>query len=152
MGLQDLWSRIEIRYLLAIFGSLFQVLNTKLALTTIYHPQSDGQSERVNQCLEMYLRCAISDSPKQWRTWLPLAEFWYNSSYHTALGCSPFKALYGYDPVFAAAPIVAGPDSTVESLIQDRLAYSSLLRERLAAAQNRMKVQTDKHRVERVSW
>lgn len=96
----------------------------------------------------MYLRCAISDSPKQWRTWLPLAEFWYNSSYHTALGCSPFKALYGYDPVFAAAPIVAGPDSTVESLIQDRLAYSSLLRERLAAAQNRMKVQADKHRVE----
>jgi hypothetical protein len=59
--------------------SLFQALNTKLALTTAYHPQSDGQSERVNQCLEMYLRCAISDSPKQWITWLPLAEFWYNS-------------------------------------------------------------------------
>jgi hypothetical protein len=98
----------------------------------------------------MYLRCVISNSPKQWRTWLPLAEIWYNSSYHTALGCSPFKALYDYDPVFVAAPIVAGPDSTMESLIQDRLAYSSLLRERLAAAQNRMKVQADKHQVERV--
>jgi hypothetical protein len=97
--------------------SLFQALNTKLALTTTYHPQSDGQLERVNQCLEMYLRCAISNSPKQWRTWLPLAEIWYNSSYHTALGCSPFKALYGYDPVFVAASIVAGPDSTMESLI-----------------------------------
>jgi hypothetical protein len=43
--------------------ALFSSLNTKLALTTVYHPQSDGQSETVNQCLEMYLRCAISDSP-----------------------------------------------------------------------------------------
>jgi transposase InsO family protein len=43
--------------------SLFQSLNTKLALTTAYHPQSDGKSERVNQCLEMYLRCVIHDCP-----------------------------------------------------------------------------------------
>jgi hypothetical protein len=47
--------------------ALFSSLNTKLALTTSYHSWSDGQSERVNQCLEMYLRCAISDSPTQWK-------------------------------------------------------------------------------------
>ena len=78
--------------------ALFQTLGTQLALSTAYHPQSDGQSERVNQHVEMYLRCAISDTPKKWKHWLPLAELWYNSSFHSAIGCSPFKALYGYDP------------------------------------------------------
>lgn len=97
--------------------ALFQSLNIKLALTTAYHPQSDGQSERVNQCVEMYLRCAIYDNPNKWRQWLPLAEFWYNSSYHTAIGCSPFKALYGYDSIFAAAPTIAvGGVQSVEEL------------------------------------
>jgi hypothetical protein len=79
-----------------IFTSLFwkeliKAVGTKLNYTTAYHPQTDGQSERVNQCLEQYLRCAVQDSPKQWRKWLAMAEFWYNSSYHTAIGCSPFR-------------------------------------------------------------
>uniref|UniRef100_A0A8R7VD27 Tf2-1-like SH3-like domain-containing protein n=1 Tax=Triticum urartu TaxID=4572 RepID=A0A8R7VD27_TRIUA len=47
--------------------------------------------------MEMYLRCAVHDTPKQWRCWLPAAEFWYNSSFHSSLGCSPFKALYGVE-------------------------------------------------------
>jgi hypothetical protein len=130
--------------------ALFQSLNIKLALTTAYHPQSDGQSERVNQCVEMYLRCAIYDNPNKWRQWLPLAEFWYNSSYHTAIGCSPFKALYGYDSIFAAAPTIAvGGVQSVEELCQERLAYSEMLKAKLAAAQNRMKIQADKHRLDR---
>ena len=53
--------------------ALFQALGTKLALTTAYHPQSDGQSERVSQCLEMYLRCAIHETPNHWKKWISLA-------------------------------------------------------------------------------
>jgi hypothetical protein len=115
--------------------ALFSSLNTKLALTRAYHPQSDGQSERVNQCLEMYLRCAISDSPTQWKKWLPLAEFWYNSSYHSALKCSPFKALYGYELVFVAAPEVAKEgDQLVDEWLVERQAYTALLKKKLASA------------------
>jgi hypothetical protein len=60
---------------------LFKTLGTKLQFTTTYHPQIDGQSERVNQCLEMFLRCMVQENAKQ---------FWYNSTFHTALNCSPF--------------------------------------------------------------
>jgi hypothetical protein len=72
-------------------------------------------------------------------------------SYHSALGCSPFKALYGYEPVFAAAPMVSeGEEFVVGNWVQERNTYSEFLMQRLAPAHNRMKVQADKHRTERV--
>lgn len=49
---------------------LFKLMGTQLLLSSAYHPQTDGQTERVNQCLEMYLRCAVSEDPKSWRSWL----------------------------------------------------------------------------------
>jgi hypothetical protein len=67
-------------------------------LSIAYHPRRDGQSERVNQCLEMFLRCSVYRTPKKWKKWLTQAELWYNSSFHSYLKCSPFKALYGYEP------------------------------------------------------
>jgi hypothetical protein len=83
---------------------LFKLYKVNLAMSTAYHPQTDGQTERVNQCLEMYLRCSVQDAPKSWKAWLSLAELWYNSTYHSALGCSPFKALYGYEPNLGNPP------------------------------------------------
>jgi E3 ubiquitin-protein ligase DOA10 len=50
---------------------LFQLLDTKLYLSSTYHAQTDGQTERVNQYLESYLRCDVSTTPKQWLKWLP---------------------------------------------------------------------------------
>jgi hypothetical protein len=85
---------------------LFAALGTKLQYTTAYHPQTDGQSERVNQCLEMFLHCMVQENPKEWKCWLPLAEFWYNFTFHTVRVCSPFKALYGHDPNLGALPPV----------------------------------------------
>lgn len=69
---------------------LFKLLDIKMVLSTTYHPQTDGQSDRVNQCLEMYLRCVIHSNPQKWKSWLSLAELWYNTSFHSSLGCSPF--------------------------------------------------------------
>jgi hypothetical protein len=60
----------------------------------------------MNQSLEMYLRCAMSATPHKWKAWMVLAEFWYSTSYHVSLGCSPFKALYGYEASVIWAPVV----------------------------------------------
>lgn len=81
------------------FGrELFKLAGVELRLSTAYHPQSDGQTEHTNQCLEIFLRCFVHACPKQWRQWLDQAELWYNTSWHFALNRSPFEILYGYSP------------------------------------------------------
>jgi transposase InsO family protein len=76
--------------------TLFRLDGTELRLSTAYHPQTDGQTERLNQCMETYLRCFVHACPSKWIHWLPLAEFWYNSTFHSALGRTPFEVLYDY--------------------------------------------------------
>lgn len=126
---------------------LFRLWGTKLQMSTAYHPQTDGQTERVNQCLEMYLRCAVSEHPQQWSQWLPLAEFWYNSSYHSSLGCTPFKAVYGHEPNLGQLPQplqATHPD--LHGWLQERHHYSEFLHQHLNRAQTKMKSDADKKR------
>jgi hypothetical protein len=128
-------------FLCNFWKELFKLYKVNLQLSTAYHPQSDGQTERVNQCLEMYLRCAVQDAPQNWKAWLSLAEMWYNSSYHTSLGCSPFKALYGYEPNIRAVPVI--PDTTTPDfaeIVENRELHLQALKDHLARAQNRMKL------------
>jgi hypothetical protein len=129
---------------------LIKALGTKLNYSTAYHPQTDGQSERVNQCLEQYLRCAVQDNPTHWKKWLGLAEFWYNSSHHSGLGCSPFKALYKLEPNFGGMPnLSVASDSTAAEATLDYQAHTELLRTQLARAQLRVKHYADQNRTER---
>jgi len=67
-------------------------------MSSAYHPQSDGQTEVVNKCLETYLRCLTGSKPKQWLTWLPWTEFWYDTNYHGSIRMTSFKALYSRKP------------------------------------------------------
>jgi hypothetical protein len=77
---------------------LFRLQGTQLHLNTTYHPQTDGQTEVVNKCLETYLWCFSSDRQNQWAQWLPLVEWWYNTSYHTTTRMTPFEEVYGKNP------------------------------------------------------
>ena len=132
-----------------VWKELFKLLGVHLEFSTAYHPQTDGQTERVNQCLEMYLRCSVGDSPQTWKSWLAQAEFWYNSTYHSALGCSPFTALYGHEP-FVGVPMSESSDTlpVVTDFIADRKIHTELLKDHLARAQSGMKIAADRQRTD----
>lgn len=80
------------------WSALCYHMKVKRRLSTAFHPQTDGQTERQNQTLEHYLRCYCNYRQNDWVDKLPLAEFTYNNSTHSTLKCSPFYALYGYNP------------------------------------------------------
>lgn len=80
------------------WSELMKLQGIQHKLSTAYHPQTDGQSEVLNRCLEGYLRCMCHDNPKDWAKWLSLAEFWYNSNYHSAIQKTLFEVVYGIPP------------------------------------------------------
>ncbi|GJZ05889.1 putative reverse transcriptase domain-containing protein [Tanacetum coccineum] len=75
--------------------SMQEALGTKLNMSTAYHPQTDGLSERTIQTLEDMLKACVLDFEGSWDVHLPLVEFSYNNSYHSSERCAPFEALYG---------------------------------------------------------
>ncbi|GJW01041.1 putative reverse transcriptase domain-containing protein, partial [Tanacetum coccineum] len=75
--------------------SLQEVLGTNLDMSTAYHPQTDGQSERTIQTLEDMLHSYVIDSGSSWDRHLPLVKFSYNNSYHSSIKATPYEALYG---------------------------------------------------------
>ncbi|KAK2420476.1 hypothetical protein QL285_031201 [Trifolium repens] len=75
--------------------TLHEALGTKLRLSSAYHPQTDGQTERTNQSLEDLLRACVLDDRGSWDDVLPLIEFTYNNSFHASIGMAPYEALYG---------------------------------------------------------
>ncbi|GKC58099.1 putative reverse transcriptase domain-containing protein [Tanacetum coccineum] len=127
--------------------SLNEALGTQLDMSTAYHPQTDGQSERTIQTLEDMLRACVMDFGKGWDRHLPLIEFSYNNSYHTSIKAAPFEALYGRK---CRSPIcwaevgdaqLTGPEivrETTEKIIQ--------IKHRLQASRDRQRSYADKRR------
>jgi len=134
----------------ALWQELFRLAETTLNMSSAYHPQTDGQTERLKQCLETYLRCLVQSCPSKWATWLPLAEFWYNTSFHSALGKTPFEVLYGHPPShFGIVSTDACNVPDQQQWLTERSAMTELIQHNLQRAQQRMKHQEDKHRQER---
>lgn len=119
-------------------------------MSTTHHPQSDGQTERVNQCLEAYLRSMAFTEPKKWCSWLSLAEWWFNTSYHTATQFTPFQCLYGFPPPQIGEISIPGPEDTeAQSFLEQRELVQQQLKHNLLVAQERMKKYADRNRTDR---
>ncbi|KAD3641214.1 hypothetical protein E3N88_30438 [Mikania micrantha] len=135
------------RFTAHFWKSLHKALGKRLDMSTAYHPQTDGQSERTIQTLEDMLRACVIDFGNSWETHLPLVEFSYNNSYHTSIGAAPFEALYGRK---CRSPLcwaevgesqLTGPElvhETTEKIIQ--------IRNRMAAVRDRQRSYADKRR------
>ncbi|RVW29531.1 Transposon Ty3-G Gag-Pol polyprotein [Vitis vinifera] len=135
------------RFTSRFWHSLQKALGTKLSFSTAFHPQTDGQSERVIQVLEDLLRACILDLQGNWDDHLPLVEFAYNNSFQASIGMAPFEALYGRK---CRSPIcwndvgerkLLGPE-----LVQLTVEKVALIKERLKAAQSRHKSYADHRR------
>ncbi|GJU33749.1 putative reverse transcriptase domain-containing protein [Tanacetum coccineum] len=83
------------RFTSRFWQSMQEALRTRLVVSTTYHPQTNGHSERTIQTLEDLLRTFVLDFEGSWNVHLPLVQFSYNNSYHSSVRCAPFEALYG---------------------------------------------------------
>ncbi|GJR27877.1 reverse transcriptase domain-containing protein [Tanacetum coccineum] len=124
-----------------------KALGTRLDMSTAYHPQTDGQSERTIQTLEDMLRACVIDFGGSWDVHLPLAEFSYNNSYHSSIRCAPFEALYGRK---CRSPILwaeIGESSLVgPELVQETTDKVVLIKEKLKAVRDHQKSYADNRR------
>ncbi|WZZ84308.1 hypothetical protein YC2023_112887 [Brassica napus] len=125
---------------------LFRLSGTRLCLSTAYHPQSDGQTEVTNRGMETYLRCFANDKPRSWAKFLAWAELSYNSSFHSAIKMTPFKAVYGRDPpVFLRYENGSTVNAELEEQLKERDEMLRILRAHLNKAQQLMKMKADEH-------
>lgn len=76
----------------------FKMSGTKLKLSSVYHPHTDGQTEVVNHYVEKYLQWFVHQWPRKWYSSLPWTEYWYNTTFHSSISMTPFQALYGHLP------------------------------------------------------
>ncbi|GJT76351.1 putative reverse transcriptase domain-containing protein [Tanacetum coccineum] len=135
------------RFTSRFWQSMQEALGTRLDMSTAYHPQTDGQSERTIQTLEDMLRACVLDFGGSWDVHLPLVEFSYNNSYHSSVRCAPFEALYGRkcrSPIMWAEVgegQLIGPE-----LVQETTKKISQIKDRLKAARDRQKSYADKRR------
>ena len=116
--------------------------NITRKLSTAYHPETDGQTERTNQTLETYLRMYCNYKQDDWTSWLPIAEFAYNNATHTATKLSPFYANVGYHPLHE---IRRAPEESFGNHINE---IQEQLRKNLAQAQENAKRFADRKRRE----
>ncbi|KAD6453304.1 hypothetical protein E3N88_08009 [Mikania micrantha] len=135
------------RFTSHFWKSLHKALGTRLDMSTAYHPQTDGQSERTIQTLEDMLRACVIDFGNSWESHLPLVEFSYNNSYHTSIQAAPFEALYGRK---CRSPIcwteVGDSQLTGPELVHETTEKIVQIRKRMAAARDRQKSYADKRR------
>ncbi|GJS72386.1 putative reverse transcriptase domain-containing protein [Tanacetum coccineum] len=125
-------------FTLRVWQSLHKALGTQLNLSTAYHPQTDGQSERTIQTLEDMLRSCVIDFGNGWDRHLSLVEFSYNNSYHTSIKVAPFEALYGRKCQSPVCWAEVGEAQLIEpEIIHETTEKIFKIMDRMQAARNR---------------
>ncbi|GJZ62992.1 reverse transcriptase domain-containing protein [Tanacetum coccineum] len=138
---------LDPRFASRFWRSFQKSLGTNLDMSTAYHPETDGQSERTIQTLEDMLRACMIDFGSGWDKHLPLAEFSYNNSYHASIKAAPFEALYGRK---CRSPVcwseVGDAQLTRPEMIRETTKIIVQIKNRLLAARSRQKRYADVRR------
>ena len=116
-----------------------RLLDVSQDMSTAYHPQTDGQTERVNQVLEQYLRTFCAWDQRDWLELLPYAEFCYNNTVHSATKVTPFYANFGYNPIDNyPAEVVESNVPAAEEYVENLAKLRKDMRETLILAREKM--------------
>ena len=144
----DIVSDRGTQFVSKFWRSLFEILKVDIKLSSAFHPQTDGQTERVNKILEQYLRCTINYQQDDWTEYLPFAEFAYNNTLHASTQQTPFFANYGYHPKLDLLNPVANNNPAAEGFAKQLSELQATMRLQLQTAQESYKASADKFRNE----
>ena len=129
-----------------VFQEFCKKIGIRSTMSTAYHPQTDGQTERVNQSLEQYLRIFCSHRQDDWAQLLSTAEFSYNNAAHESTGLSPFFVEYGWNPRMAPDVKEGLKHPSLEDIFRDRAEAREQAEASLTLAAERMKWYYDQHK------
>jgi len=127
---------------------LNKMLGIETKLSTVYHPETDGQTERTNQELEQYLRMYVNHRQNNWAEWLATAEFAFNNKIHTATKMSPFQVNCGREPRMGFDIRKKGKNEKVEEFVKEMKERHEEAKAALVKSQEEMKRQADRNRKE----
>ena len=146
-GLPDvLVSDRDPRFTSGFWSTLFEALDTKQNLSSSYHPETDGQSERTNRHLEQILRAFVNPLHDDWAKWLPMAEFSFNSSLHASIKVTPFEANLGFIPKAPADVAFPVPTTEANSYLDTLKLVQSVIKQELELAKACQAAQADRRR------
>ena len=128
------------------------MLGIKTKLSTVFHPQTDGQTERINQELEQYLWFFIENRQKDWPEWLAVAEFAINNKVHTATKVSPFMANYGKEIRMGGDIRRKGKVKSATEFVEKMKKVHKEVEAALKKTQEEMKRYADRGRKETEKW
>ena len=133
------------QFALQVMGDLCKQLGIQPKLSTTFHPQMDGQTERMNRDLQQYLHLVTVEKQHEWANWLPIAQFSYNTKKQASTQKSPFKVTWSYSPRMGFEQRITKAPATEKftMIMQNTLAQTKA---NLEKAQEQMKAQADKHR------
>jgi hypothetical protein len=139
------------RFTSSFWNELWKLLGTKLAMSTAYHPQTDGQTERVNRIIEDMLRAYVNYNQNDWDHHLTAVEIAYNNSVHSSTGFSPYFLNYGQHPNFplsllAHSSSVNTKNALVEDIINQLHDDLQTAKHHIDQSQQQQQQQTNKHR------
>jgi hypothetical protein len=141
------------RFTSSFWSELWRRLGTKLAMSTAYHPQSDGQTERANRTIEDILRAYVNSQQNDWDQHLTAVEIAYNNSKQTSTGFSPFYLNYGQHPLFPLSFISPRDEETgnaaVESLLERLTSDLLVAEDNVKKSQENQERQANRHRSDR---
>jgi hypothetical protein len=134
----------DVRFTSEFWEAVTEAWESKLLMSTAFHPQTDGQTEKVNNVVSTYLKAFTAHAPEGWEDQLPLAEFAYNISPHISTKLSPFELDLGYNPSIPATVMLNIARNNSSARMLEGEEFATMLHATLKRAQDQLREVKDK--------